>query len=283
MNLEKALTAVGAPGEDAQKARPVGGGSICQSFYVPGRENAYFVKLLKNAPVHFFDKEASGLKFLAAAEALTVPEVYGVGEEYIVLEWVEEGRQNAAVEEELGRGIASLHAVTADDFGLAEDNFIGELPQENTFDNDWVDFYREQRLYKQFELARSIGRLGGDRAARAWQLLDQLDDFLPRKTAASKLHGDLWSGNWMAASNGRPYIIDPAVYYGHREVELAFMELFGGFSPRVFAAYQEQMPLEAAFEERKPLYQLYYLLVHLNIFGESYGADVDRILRRYTK
>ncbi|MFB4164641.1 fructosamine kinase family protein [Alteribacillus sp. JSM 102045] len=113
--------------------------------------------------------------------------------------------------------------------------------------------------------------------------MDHLSDWIPDHQHPVKLHGDLWGGNWLPGKDGRPYFIDPAVWYGDHEFELAFTHLFGGFSKRVYDAYQEIKNIEVSFEDRKPLYQLYYLLVHLNIFEESYGSSVDRILSKYAK
>jgi fructosamine-3-kinase len=144
-----------------------------------------------------------------------------------------------------------------------------------------VDFFRESRLGYQMELARRSGYLLGGRARLLEKLLARLENWLPVQPPASLLHGDLWGGNWLTTAQGEPALIDPAVYYGHREAELAFTELFGGFPAAFYHAYEEAWPLDAGYVERKALYNLYHLLNHLNLFGEGYGGQVDAILRRY--
>jgi fructosamine-3-kinase len=131
------------------------------------------------------------------------------------------------------------------------------------------------------KLAEERGRLTSERRRRLMRLADSLERWIPARTEPSLLHGDLWHGNWIASDHGQPYLIDPAVFYGDREYEMAFTELFGGFSSRFYAAYEEAHPLSPDYAERRPLYQLYYLLVHLILFGESYGSSVDRVLIRY--
>src|SRR5262249_30074521 len=141
-------------------------------------------------------------------------------------------------------------------------------------------FYRDHRIGFQMELARQGGRLSAERERLLDKLMLKLPDLLP-DAPASLLHGDLWGGNYSITANDTPIVYDPAVYYGHREVELAFTELFGGFPARFYQAYQAVYPLDAGYQERKALYQLYPLLVHLNLFGESYGRQVDEIVRHY--
>jgi fructosamine-3-kinase len=181
----------------------------------------------------------------------------------------------------LGRGLAAQHRTTAETFGLDHDNFCGSNAQINTPTDDWVTFFGERRLGYQMELVRSRGRLPGRRGDRLENLIAQLGNWLPSHPPASLLHGDLWGGNWLVTAMGEPALIDPAVYYGHREADLAFTELFGGFPAAFYQAYQSAWPLDPGYEERKPLYNLYHLLNHLNLFGESYGGGVDSILQRY--
>ncbi|MFN8457131.1 MAG: fructosamine kinase family protein [Anaerolineae bacterium] len=180
-----------------------------------------------------------------------------------------------------GNRSAALHRVFGPSFGLEQDNFIGANPQSNLPNDNWLAFFREQRLAFQMELARRNGYLTPQRARWLEKLLARLGDWLPAQPPASLLHGDLWGGNWLTLASGEPALIDPAVYYGHREADLAFTELFGGFPATFYTAYQSAWPLEAGYEERKHLYNLYHLLNHLNLFGEGYGSSVDSILRRY--
>lgn len=234
-----------------------------------------------------FTAERRGLERLRSAGVVRTPLVLAQSEAaagcpaFIVLEWLGRGPSTAGVAETLGVGLAALHRVTAATYGLDHDNFIGANSQPNRTAEDWVAFFREQRLGFQVELARRNGLLPSRRARRLEQLLARLDRWLPAQPPASLLHGDLWGGNWLVTTAGEPALIDPAVYYGHREAELAFTELFGGFPPAFYAAYHRAWPLEPEYRERKALYNLYHLLNHLNLFGEGYGGSVDTILGRY--
>ncbi|UQD50926.1 fructosamine kinase [Bacillus methanolicus] len=264
---------------------PVSGGDISRSFKAKSAYGVYFIKINDEAAKDFFQKEAEGLNLLRQAGALPVPQVYHVSspsadDGYIVMEWVK-GEPTPDTESRLGHGLALLHQHTHTHYGLAENNYIGKLPQPNGWEKSWIRFLREQRLGFQAKLADKRGRLPIGRKTRLEKLLDRLDQWVPDYHQPVLLHGDLWSGNWLAGPGGEPYLIDPAVFYGEREFELAFTELFGGFSPRFYAAYRDVQPLSDDYEEVRPLYQLYYLLVHLNLFGESYGPSVDRILRYY--
>ena len=290
MNLLEALKAEIAAriGVQVIKVTPLGGGDISQTARVDladGRQA--LVKWQATVTSDLFEAERRGLELLGAAGALRVPQVLAQIEATaglpacIILEWLEPGAKSSASAELLGTGLAALHRVTAASFGLDHDNFIGANPQPNASRGDWVTFFREQRLGFQMQLARRNHRLPAERARRLEALLSRLGDWLPVQPPASLLHGDLWGGNWLATASGTPALIDPAVYYGHREADLAFTELFGGFPPTFYAAYQAAWPLEPEYEERKELYNLYHLLNHLNLFGEGYGGSVDSILRRY--
>lgn len=234
-----------------------------------------------------FTAERRGLELLRAAGALRVPEVLAHGEAtadcpaFIALEWLDTGSKSSKSAEALGKGLAVQHHILASSFGLDHDNFIGANPQPNHQGDNWISFFREQRLGFQMELAGRNGLLPTKRAHRLDALLARLDDWLPAQPPASLLHGDLWDGNWLTTAAGEAALIDPAVYYGHREADLAFTELFGGFPAAFYAAYQASWPLDSGYEDRKELYNLYHLLNHLNLFGESYGGSVDPTLRHF--
>jgi fructosamine-3-kinase len=234
-----------------------------------------------------FSAEQRGLALLAEAGALRVPAVYGHAEPaegepgYIALEWLGQGASSVAVETQLGQGLARLHRRTGEWYGLDHDNFIGANPQPNRASDDWLVFFGEQRLGYQLELLARNNYLPGRRGQRLERLLARLGEWLPARTEASLLHGDLWGGNWITTAAGEPALIDPAVYYGHREAELAFTELFGGFSATFYAAYNETWPLDGGYTARKDIYNLYHLMNHVNLFGEGYGGRVDSILARY--
>jgi len=275
-------------GPEIEASSPVGGGDISSSArarLADGRE--VLVKWNTGALPGLFTCERRGLELLRRAETLRIPGVLAHAEPaagrpgFIVMEWLGPGSATPATGEALGRGLAALHRVTAETYGLDHDNYIGANPQPNRQADDWVAFFREQRLGFQMGLARKNGYLNAGRATRLEKLLARLGDWLPAHPPASLLHGDLWGGNWLAVASDEPALIDPAVYYGHREAELAFTELFGGFPTAFYRAYHQAWPLDEGYDERRDLYNLYHLLNHLNLFGESYGGQVDWILRRY--
>jgi fructosamine-3-kinase len=277
------------PKDEIISLREVRGGDIGRSFYAETREGKWFVKYRSDLSGLVFRREAEGLALLRETGAVAVPETYYAGEipglegGMIVLEWIEPGPSRPATEESLGRGMAQLHLRRSPGgrFGLQNDNYIGLLPQPNGWCDAWTEFYLQRRLLPMIKLAEERGRLPAERRRRLMRLADSLERWIPAGTEPSLLHGDLWHGNWIAGEDGRPYLIDPAVFYGDREYEMAFTELFGGFSSRFYAAYEESYPLSPDYADRRPLYQLYYLLVHLILFGESYGPSVDRVLVRY--
>lgn len=271
---------------DLTKVRPVSGGDINQAFQVKTAKRQYFVKMNRPVSETFFQKEVSGLTAIAQTHTLSVPEIYGTyydpetGTALLILEWIG-GNKTANTIPQLGRGLARLHQSKGKAFGFEEDNFIGSLPQPNPWTPDWITFYQEQRLKSQYELGINRQTILGKRRNKLEKLIDRLDLWLPLNVEPSLIHGDLWSGNWIIGKNGRPYLIDPAVNYAHNELEIAFTELFVGFPSSFYDFYQEVQPLDKNYPERRPLYQLYYLLVHLNLFGESYGSSVDHVLNKY--
>ncbi|HJL15308.1 MAG TPA: fructosamine kinase family protein [Sandaracinaceae bacterium LLY-WYZ-13_1] len=271
--------ALGARVEDA---RPLGGGDINDAYAVrlaDGRDA--FVKTHPDAPPTMFPREAEGLAWLAEPSVLRVPAVWGVDARFLALELVAPGRAADDHDERLGRGLAALHDHGADGFGWPRDNFIGSLPQHNEAAPDWPTFYVERRLRPQLEMAEARGRASGAMRRGFERLFARMGELVGPAEPPARLHGDLWGGNLHTAATGEPVLIDPAVYGGHREMDLAMMKLFGGFSGRVFAAYEEAHPLAPGAEERVPLYQLYPLMVHVNLFGGSYVGAVERALARY--
>jgi fructosamine-3-kinase len=275
--------------EDIVSIREARGGDIGRSYCVETRKRKWFVKYRTDLSGLVFQREAEGLALLRETGAVAVPETVYAGEipgkdgGMIILEWIEPGLPRRTTEEVLGRGIAELHRRRSPGgrFGLQNDNYIGLFAQPNGWCDTWSDFYLQRRLLPMIKLAEERGRLPAERRRRLMRLADSLERWIPARSEPSLLHGDLWHGNWIASSLGQPYLIDPAVFYGDREYEMAFTELFGGFSSRFYAAYEESYPLSPDYADRRPLYQLYYLLVHLILFGESYGSSVDRVLVRY--
>lgn len=266
--------------------KPVSGGSINEAFYVETKDQQYFVKLNRGKDRSFFEFEATGLKLIEETNTIYVPKVFSVqvDEETSIpmlwMEWVE-GKKDGNTDVLLGERLAKLHLTEATHFGFHQDGYIGHLPQKNKWRENWIECVREDRLGGQLEIGRQKGTIQGKREELLLRLLERLDEWIPKQPKPSLLHGDLWGGNWMTGKGGNPYLIDPAVFYGCHEFELAFTELFGGFSRTFYETYNEIYPLSLEYEERKEIYQLYYLLIHLNMFGESYGMSVDRILKKY--
>jgi protein-ribulosamine 3-kinase len=282
--LESSLTA--ALGARVRGARPLAGGDINDAYEVrlgDGRE--VFVKCNVSAPNDMFVAEARGLGWLAEAKTLRVPGVLAASgandlTPFLALELIRPAPRVPDFDDRLGRGLAALHRHGAATFGLDHDNYIGRLPQKNTFAVAWPEFYRVRRLGPQLKAAADAG-LAPARVRRDFErLFAQLDDLCGLPEPPARLHGDLWGGNLITDDRGEPCLIDPAVYGGHREIDLAMMKLFGGFGPRVFDAYKESFPLADGYRERRPLYQLYPLLVHVNLFGGGYLAQVEAALAR---
>jgi fructosamine-3-kinase len=249
--------------------RPIGGGDINDAYLVETASERLFVKTRPDAPPGMYACEAEGLAWLAEAKALPCPRVIAVDQRMLVLEYVEPGPQRRDFDERLGRGLAQLHLAGAPWFGFPRDNFISNLPQCNTPSASFAEFYLRQRL---LPLAPDSLR------ARLERL--PLAALIPEEKPA-RLHGDLWSGNVHATADGAPMLIDPAVYGGAREIDLAMLQLFGSPSPAFFAAYDEVYPRLPGHEERVALFQLYPLLVHVRLFGGSYLGSLQRALARY--
>lgn len=269
-------------GTTIRTARAIGGGCIGRAYrvvFTDGRRA--FVKLYEDAG-SMIRAEAEGLRWLREPGAIRIPAVLGVGERetsYLALELLEAASPAADYDARLGRELAALHASGAPSFGLDRDNFIGSLPQSNTRCEDWPTFFRTQRLEPM--IRRAAGMLGSELRQGFERLYPRLETLCGPAEPPARLHGDLWSGNLIVDDRGAPALVDPAVYGGHREIDLAMMKLFGGFSDRTFAAYHEAFPLAEGWRERIPLYQLYPLLVHVNLFGGAYVGQLARALRRY--
>ena len=287
MKASLAAAVEAALGVSVRGAREVSGGDINDAYRVTLADGrAVFVKANDRADPAMFPAEARGLAWLAEAAALRIPAVLSVSADgaphpFLVLEYLDAAPRVRDFDERLGRGLATLHRSGAPGFGLHFDNFIGRLPQSNAAQPTWVEFYRQERLLPQLELARRARRATARMERGFESLLARLGDLLGPDEPPARLHGDLWGGNLHVDERGEPCLIDPAPYGGHREVDLAMMRLFGGFSARAFAAYDEAHPLAPGHDERVALYQLYFLMVHVNLFGGSYGASVEGVLARY--
>jgi fructosamine-3-kinase len=283
----------------AREARPVGGGDINEAFRVvlaDGRDA--FVKTRADAARGEYEAEAAGLRWLGEAGGLRVPKVLDIGEDYVALEWIERGRLDAAGERELGRGLVLTHAAGAPRFGgfaetetdadagadgnaEADVAWLGSLRVSNEPTEDWATFYADRRLRPLARLAFERKRLGHPGIAAVERICERIAELAGPPERAARLHGDLWSGNVLADVDGRPWLIDPSAFGGHREVDLAMLALFGGLSREVIESYEDVTPLADGWKDRVGLYELLPLLVHAILFGGSYGASVERTAQRY--
>jgi fructosamine-3-kinase len=277
---------------DVFGARPIAsarlhGGDANDAYKIRLPGTTVFVKTqLRPAPA-VFTREAEGLAWLAETATVRVPQVLAVRDDpelvhrFLVLEWIEAAPPAPDHDERLGRSLADLHRFPCARFGGEADNYVGALPQANQPAPTWAEFYGDRRLAPLVREAVDGGRLPLDAARWAESVRSRLPELTGPPEPPARLHGDLWAGNAMRDGHGRPVLVDPAVYGGHREVDLAMMRLFGGFGAAVFAAYEEAHPLAPGHEDRVGLYQLYPLLVHTLLFGGSYGRAAAEQLRRY--
>jgi protein-ribulosamine 3-kinase len=268
--------------------RSVGGGCINEAATATVRGVTYFVKWNDRPLAGQFAAEAAGLRALReSGSPLVVPEVVtlcdeGPGRSFLVLEHLAPGQRQSGFDEALGHGLAELHRTrSAQGFGFPIDGYCGATPQPNGWQDTWTAFYAERRIGHQLALAMARGGLRQDALRNGARLCDRFEELLGDPEPPALIHGDLWSGNLHVASDGRPALIDPAAYFGHREAELGMMVLFGGFSQRVFDAYDEAYPLQPGWRERQDLYSLYHVLNHFNLFGGGYGQQAAQIIARY--
>ena len=266
----------------------VSGGCIANASRLETDDTAYFLKWGPDEVARTFPGEAAGLEALAAADSdLEVPSIVEVETPeddrpgFLVMGWINTGRQGRRFWETFGRGLAQVHRHTAETYGFEQDNFIGRLPQSNARMESWPAFVREQRLEPQVAMARERDRWQAEWNRPLENLYRRLDDLLPASPPASVLHGDLWKGNFMVTAVGTPALIDPATYYGHREADLAMTELFGGYEAPFYDAYREAWPLESGYETRREIYNLYHLINHLNHFGAGYANSVASTLNPF--
>lgn len=263
----------------------ISGGSINQAAKLVYANKAFFLKWnhAKQYP-QMFEAERKGLELLRNTQSIRIPKVIGTGNDnhysYLMLEYIDESKSDHNFWRTFGRQLAALHRNTAQFFGLDHDNYIGSLPQSNQSMQNWPEFYFQQRIYPQLTLAAQAGYFSAKDIQDFENLGVLLSELFPPEPPAL-LHGDLWSGNFLCGPKGEAVLIDPAVYFGHREIDLGMCRLFGGFHPDFYAAYHEAFPLAAGWENRIEISQLYPLLVHVNLFGGSYVTQVLKILRRF--
>ena len=269
----------------------VSGGDINRAYRLTASDGTrLFMKCNAKANLPFFLAETGGLEAIASAGAIRTPAVLGVVTDdrygaFLLLEWIEAAPRKQDYWESFGRRLAALHEWDTSNligngiFGFPHDNYIGAGEQINAPRESWTEFFRDCRLVPM--LTRADGYLDVSDKKNAEHLLDHLDEYLEEPTQPSLLHGDLWCGNFTTGSDGEAWLIDPAAYVGHREADLAMTELFGGYPAAFYDAYKEAHPLRPGYERRRDLYNLYHLLNHLNLFGDSYLDSVRQILREY--
>jgi len=261
------------------------GGCINNAIHLNTSEGHYFLKWNDKVPDDMFRKEVNGLELLHRSGKLKIPTPIGHGKignkNFLLLEYIHPGTPSKQYWEELGHSLAQLHNYnTSNKYGLEYDNYIGKLYQKNKLNDTWIEFFIQNRLEAQLNLALEQREVDMQFAHRYRKFYELLPSLLP-DSPPSLLHGDLWSGNVMTDSDGQAWLIDPAVYYGHREIELAFTHMFGGFGPGFYTAYRETYPLDPGFEGRIDIYNMYPAMVHVNLFGTSYLGGVEKVLRKY--
>lgn len=290
---QKISSIIGRPFE-LENRSVMSGGSINQAFQIHGKTVVagksevlhFFIKTNHESYVDMFEAEAAGLAEIQKTQSITVPKVFCSGvvakQSYIVMEALSISQSNADSAALLGKQLAQMHQYKKDHFGWYRDNTIGTTQQLNAqvkaSTENWIEFWREQRLGYQLVLAKQNGA-NASLLNKGYELQNQLALFFKGYTVeASILHGDLWSGNYAYLKGGEPVIYDPAVYYGDRETDIAMTELFGGFSAGFYQAYNQAWPLDKGYQQRKPLYNLYHVLNHFNLFGGGYAMQAESMM-----
>ncbi len=276
-----------------EKESRVHGGDINDAFRLTlSNGESVFLKQNSKENYSFFISEYEGLKALCSTEKINCPEVYGIGADdrtgtsFLVMEYIEPARMSISSQTDLGYQLARLHMSDASafteggmPFGFFRNNYIGASVQINTLKKSWIDFFRDCRLEPQIKMAEAF--LDSEQLKKCGVLLGHLDKYLEEPAKASLLHGDLWGGNVMSDTEKRVWFIDPAVYAGHHEADLAMTQLFGGFTPAFYSAYNEIIPVDPGYKDRRDLYNLYHLLNHLNLFGRGYLGEVLSVINHY--
>lgn len=274
------------PFAQLKSASLVVAGTHNQGIRLDSSEGIFFLKLNFDHEKNILLKEAEGLEILRKSTFLKVPQTYGSGRvrdyNYLLSEFIPSGRYQLDYWENLGIGLAHLHLSHSKEFGFENDNYIASLPQKNLRSDNWVDFFIEQRLEPLLGKAYFDKLIPLKFLKKFQAIYSRMESIFPNEKP-SLLHGDLWSGNVISNSSGQPCLIDPAIYFGHREMDLAFSRLFGGFDSRFYDSYESILPLEPGFEARMGVYNLYPLLVHLNLFGTSYLPGIERIINRFVR
>ncbi len=267
------------------KTNSIGGGSINQVFLVQTSSGSFFLKY-NTAQAHpqMFSSELQGLQLMANTKTIRIPQSYYAyeGQQYsfILMEYIEQKGYASDFWEKFAHDLAALHSQSSQSFGLNFSNYMGSLSQSNKQHSSFAEFFIEERLEPQIKMARNDGYLSSKHIKQAENLYSELASIFSNEKP-SLVHGDLWSGNFMSDEKGQAVIMDPAVYYGHREVDIAMTTMFGGFAPEFYESYQKSFPMVKGWEERLSYYNLYPILIHINLFGHSYLGGFERVLQRF--
>jgi len=264
----------------------VGGGCINHAVKIGTTVGDFFLKWNASAPADMFVKEAAGLNEMSmAGSSLVIPKVIWSKDVddlpgLLLMEYLRPAGNTSGFDEKLGRGIAQLHRKTTSAFGFHHSNYCGTTLQDNNWTENWPESYAQLRIWSLVQQIKATRGMSPEEMKIYERLVDRMTSLLPHQTVPSLIHGDLWSGNYLYATNG-PALIDPACYYADREMELGMMQLFGGFGSRVWDAYQEEFQLPKEWQQRNRLYQLYHVLNHYLLFGVSYGKQALEIAKEY--
>lgn len=272
--------------KEFQTIHSISGGSISSAYVLNWNEGAYFLKVNTNSDaLNMFMAEENGLQTIEQTQTIAVPKVHHVdvynNNAFLLMDYVESKSPNAMDYKRLGTQIAKLHLKHKDIFGFTSINFIGSLPQSNTQHSQWANFYWHERIEPQLSMARQNKLLKENEIITEKIAVNVFEELLGSDIRPSVLHGDLWAGNYLISTDGSPYLIDPATYWGHSMVDIAMSRLFGGFGNEFYTAYHDIIPKTENYNAQIDLYQLYFLLVHLNLFGRSYYGSVSSLLKRY--
>jgi protein-ribulosamine 3-kinase len=270
-------------GAKLKSASLIAAGNLNQGIQLDSSEGLFFLKMNFDHERNILSKEASGLNLLQQSTFLKIPETFGTGRiedyNYLLSEFIPSGRPQPNYWENLGLGLAHLHLSESLFFGLEEDNYIASIPQNNHPTKNWSTFYIQERLEPLVGKAYFDQLIPLDFLKKFQEIYPKIETIFPVEKPAL-VHGDLWSGNVLITSEGQPCLIDPAVYYGHREMDLSFTKLFGGFDSAFYESYESVFPLAPGFDQRVGIYNLYPLLVHLNLFGVSYLPGIERTVNK---
>jgi protein-ribulosamine 3-kinase len=267
--------------------QPVGGGCISNASKIKSQNgNVYFLKTNSSTNNDMFIKEAHGILELQKANAIKVPSVLLYDKEFLLTDYIASGKKRKDFSEDFGRKFALLHKFNSDEYGFYEDNYIGSNPQPNIASdeekNNWTSFYFNKRILYQLQLAEEFGNSANELRNGISAIENKIEEIVTDNgEQPSLLHGDLWGGNYMIDKDGYACLIDPAVYYGGREADLAMTKLFGGFDSRFYSSYNEAYPLPDGYEYRENIYKLYHVLNHLNLFGGGYYSQAISLIRYY--